>query len=73
MFTIESITKIEARIKVDLNTAFSNPLLVNEEAPPHTRPNPVPLFCTRIKIININEVIDWAINRASRMDILYLN
>ena len=56
MFTRDRITNNPVRKKVSRKITFSNPLLVNEDELPQTRPNPVPLFWTSINAIIITEI-----------------
>ena len=47
MFTRDRITNNPVRKKVSRKITFSNPLLVNEDELPQTRPNPVPFTCSK--------------------------
>ena len=60
MITIRTDKTINTAVKRKVNrkTNFSRPLFVNED-PPHTLPNPVPLFWRRMKNIRISETIIW--------------
>ena len=55
----ESRINTAARIKVDLNTSFSKPLLVKEEEAPQLLPKPVPLDWIIIAPIRSSETIIW--------------